>query len=83
MECRPGCAACCIAPSIHTPMPSMPSGKLANEFCLHLDIELHCTLWGKKSYPQHCANFQASAENCGKSREQALEILRFWEEATL
>ncbi len=25
--CRPGCGACCIAPSITTPIPGMPHGK--------------------------------------------------------
>ncbi|HNM56919.1 MAG TPA: YkgJ family cysteine cluster protein, partial [Thauera aminoaromatica] len=24
MDCRPGCAACCIAPSISSPIPGMP-----------------------------------------------------------
>ncbi|HAI50813.1 MAG TPA: zinc/iron-chelating domain-containing protein, partial [Enterobacteriaceae bacterium] len=27
MECRPDCGACCIAPSISTPIPGMPHGK--------------------------------------------------------
>lgn len=26
-ECRPGCGACCIAPSISSPIPGMPEGK--------------------------------------------------------
>ncbi|HNF77692.1 MAG TPA: YkgJ family cysteine cluster protein, partial [Thauera aminoaromatica] len=26
MDCRPGCAACCIAPSISSPIPGMPHG---------------------------------------------------------
>ncbi|ENR9132482.1 TPA: YkgJ family cysteine cluster protein, partial [Shigella flexneri] len=24
MECRPGCGACCTAPSISSPIPGMP-----------------------------------------------------------
>lgn len=28
-ECRPGCGACCIAPSISSPIPGMPEGKAA------------------------------------------------------
>ncbi|EQA7518310.1 YkgJ family cysteine cluster protein, partial [Shigella flexneri] len=24
MECRPGCGACCTAPSIFSPIPGMP-----------------------------------------------------------
>ena len=34
MDCRPGCGACCIAPSINTPLPGMPHGKPAE--LLHL-----------------------------------------------
>ncbi|NYZ53719.1 YkgJ family cysteine cluster protein, partial [Escherichia coli] len=30
MECRPGCGACCTAPSISSPIPGMPDGKPAN-----------------------------------------------------
>ena len=29
MECRSGCAACCIAPSISSAIPGMPDGKPA------------------------------------------------------
>ncbi|WP_431264462.1 YkgJ family cysteine cluster protein [Roseateles chitinivorans] len=29
MDCRPSCAACCIAPSISSPIPGMPDGKPA------------------------------------------------------
>ncbi|HFY5777145.1 TPA: YkgJ family cysteine cluster protein, partial [Salmonella enterica subsp. enterica serovar Typhimurium] len=27
MDCRSGCGACCIAPSISSPIPGMPYGK--------------------------------------------------------
>jgi hypothetical protein len=36
MECRPGCGACCIAPSIST------LDKPAGQPCKHLDAELRC-----------------------------------------
>ncbi|MCC6439509.1 MAG: YkgJ family cysteine cluster protein, partial [Rhodanobacteraceae bacterium] len=26
MSCRSGCGACCIAPSISSPIPGMPNG---------------------------------------------------------
>ncbi|HCL3974602.1 TPA: YkgJ family cysteine cluster protein, partial [Pseudomonas aeruginosa] len=26
MQCRAGCGACCIAPSISSPLPGMPAG---------------------------------------------------------
>jgi hypothetical protein len=28
MDCRPQCGACCVAPSISSPIPGMPHGKL-------------------------------------------------------
>ena len=37
MDCRPGCAACCIAPSISSPIPGMPHGKPAGVRCAQLD----------------------------------------------
>ncbi len=27
VSCRPGCGACCTAPSISSPIPGMPNGK--------------------------------------------------------
>ncbi|MGO2368564.1 MAG: YkgJ family cysteine cluster protein, partial [Serratia sp. (in: enterobacteria)] len=30
MDCRADCGACCIAPSISSPIPGMPNGKPAN-----------------------------------------------------
>ncbi|HRZ01930.1 MAG TPA: YkgJ family cysteine cluster protein, partial [Burkholderiaceae bacterium] len=46
MNCRPGCGACCIAPSITRPLPGMPDGKPAGVPCAHLDADLRCALWG-------------------------------------
>ena len=37
MECREGCAACCIAPSITSALPGMPQGKPADIACVQLD----------------------------------------------
>ena len=36
MECRIGCGACCIAPSISSPIPGMPDGKPAGVRCVQL-----------------------------------------------
>ncbi|MGK3606278.1 YkgJ family cysteine cluster protein, partial [Klebsiella variicola] len=36
MECRTDCGACCIAPSISSPIPGMPQGKPANPRCIQL-----------------------------------------------
>ncbi|MCH1995921.1 YkgJ family cysteine cluster protein, partial [Achromobacter xylosoxidans] len=36
LACRPGCGACCIAPSITRPIPGMPDGKPAGVPCIQL-----------------------------------------------
>ena len=42
MDCRAGCGACCIAPSISSPIPGMPEGKPAGVRCVQLDEEDRC-----------------------------------------
>ncbi len=69
MECRPGCGACCIAPSIST------LDKPAGRPCKHLDAELRCTVFGRPERPACCSGLQPSGEMCGESREQALRWL--------
>ena len=75
MNCRPGCAACCIAPSISSPMPGLPHGKPAGVPCPHLDAALRCRLFGQPARPAVCGSLQASEEMCGQDREQALRWL--------
>ncbi|ANY15682.1 zinc/iron-chelating domain-containing protein [Bordetella pseudohinzii] len=75
MECRPGCAACCIAPSISSPIPGMPGGKPAGVPCVQLDEALRCRIFGRPERPQVCGSLPPSAEMCGDSREQALRWL--------
>ena len=82
MNCRPGCAACCIAPSISSPMPGLPHGKPAGVPCPHLDADLRCGLFGQPERPAVCGSLQPSAEMCGNSREQALRWLTALEMAT-
>lgn len=48
MECRSNCAACCIAPSISSPIPGMPEGKPAGIPCIQLTPDLKCKLFGDK-----------------------------------
>jgi hypothetical protein len=69
MECRPGCGACCIAPSIST------LDKPAGRPCKHLDAALRCTIFGRPERPACCSGLQPSGEMCGESREQALRWL--------
>ncbi|HNC50666.1 MAG TPA: YkgJ family cysteine cluster protein [Accumulibacter sp.] len=81
-ECRPGCAACCIAPSITTPLPRHPRGKPAGEPCAHLTDELRCSLWHRPERPACCAGLQPSVEMCRDDRQQAIAWLTALERAT-
>lgn len=80
--CRPGCGACCIAPSITSPIPGMPQGKPAGLPCVQLTGEGLCRLYGRPERPGFCSSLQPSAEMCGSAREHALTWLRDLEEAT-
>lgn len=82
MDCRAGCGACCIAPSITTPLPGMPAGKPAGVPCLHLLADLRCALFGRPERPAFCGSLQPSAEMCGDDREQAVRWLDALELAT-
>ncbi|MCF8334453.1 MAG: YkgJ family cysteine cluster protein [Bacteroidales bacterium] len=75
MECRIGCGACCIAPSISSPIPGMPNGKPAGMPCVHLTEDYKCGLFNHPDRPEVCNNFQADREVCGYSREEALKLL--------
>lgn len=83
MECRIGCGACCIAPSISSPIPGMPNGKPAGVRCIHLTEGNACAIFNDPQRPKTCADFQADPEVCGTSRQQALILLTALEEATL
>jgi len=82
MDCRSGCGACCIAPSISSPIPGMPDGKPAGVRCVQLDEANRCKLFGDPRRPAVCGGLQASAEMCGETREQALVYLQRLERAT-
>lgn len=72
MECRPHCAACCIAPSISSPIPGMPLGKPAGVACVQLDAEWRCRLFGQPQRPAVCGSLKPDAQMCGDSRWQAM-----------
>lgn len=82
MDCRAGCAACCIAPSIVSPIPGMPFGKPAGVPCVQLDEAFGCRLFGKPERPTFCASLKPMASMCGASREDALALLTALEIAT-
>ncbi|WP_354682039.1 YkgJ family cysteine cluster protein [Cupriavidus necator] len=73
--CREGCGACCIAPSIASPLPGMPDGKPAGEPCVQLMPDMRCAVFGRPDRPAFCAGLKPSAEMCGASREAALRWL--------
>lgn len=75
MQCRSGCGACCIAPSINTPFLGMPHGKPAGVRCAHLLDDYRCALFGRPERPRVCAEFQAEADFCGTDAEAAMIIL--------
>ena len=82
MECRPACAACCVAPSISTPIPGMPGGKPAGVRCVQLTDDLRCRLFGKPERPAVCVALRPGPEMCGDSREHAIDFLGRFERAT-
>jgi len=82
MECRSGCGACCIAPSINTPFYGMPEGKPAGVRCVHLLADYRCALFGRPERPAACGRFQAEPDSCGRDRFEALSILSDLEEAS-
>lgn len=65
MNCRSGCGACCIAPSISSPIPGMPLGKAAGVRCVQLDDANRCKIFGDPRRPLVCSSLRASAEMCG------------------
>jgi len=82
MDCRSHCGACCIAPSISSPIPGMPHGKPAGVPCVQLLPDLGCALFGQPERPAVCASLRPTAEMCGSSREQALAHLAGLERVT-
>lgn len=76
MDCRRGCGACCIAPSISS------LGKPAGVPCAHLADDLQCAIFGKPERPPCCGGLQPSMEMCGENRNQALAWLTALETLT-
>lgn len=82
MQCRPECGACCIAPSIASPLPKMLNGKPAGIRCLHLTADLRCDIFGSPKRPQVCGNFQPSLDVCGQSADNAMWLISTLEQQT-
>lgn len=82
MNCRVGCGACCIAPSISSPIPGMPEGKPGGVRCVQLTSDNRCRLFGKVERPVVCSRLRPSEEMCGSSHAEALEGLMELENRT-
>lgn len=82
MQCREGCGACCIAPSISSPLPGMPNGKPAGVRCLHLQADRRCAIFHSPERPAVCAGFSAEPSVCGGSVEEAMQIISWLEDET-
>jgi hypothetical protein len=80
--CRPGCGACCIAPSITSPIPGMPGGKPAGVRCAQLTPDLRCALFGRPERPAVCVSLRPSIGMCGGSASEAMRILADLEAVT-
>ena len=82
MECRAQCGACCIAPSISSPIPGMPLGKPAGVRCVQLLPDFKCAIFGKPERPAVCRSLRPSESMCGASAGEALAFLTRLETAT-
>ncbi|HEX9079397.1 MAG TPA: YkgJ family cysteine cluster protein [Desulfuromonadaceae bacterium] len=82
MDCRVGCGACCIAPSISTPIPGMTGGKPAGVRCVQLTPDNRCRLFERPGRPPVCASLRPSLEMCGRNSAEAVERLAALERAT-
>ncbi|WP_396432449.1 YkgJ family cysteine cluster protein [Limnohabitans sp.] len=76
-SCRSGCAACCIAPSISSPIPGMPKGKPAGLACVQLDEQRRCKIFGQPGRPAVCSQLQASPDMCGPQDDGGRFALTF------
>ena len=82
MQCRIGCAACCIAPSISSAIPGMPNGKPAGVRCSQLTEDNRCQLFASPERPLVCSRFQPRLDTCGNSNAVAFANLQHLELAT-
>ncbi|HWA08773.1 MAG TPA: YkgJ family cysteine cluster protein [Opitutaceae bacterium] len=82
MECRSGCGACCIAPSISSPIPGMPGGKPAGIPCVQLGPDYRCALFGRPERPAVCVSLRPVEPMCGANRDEALAYLGMLERDT-
>ena len=79
-KCTFPCGACCIAPSISSPLPGMPAGKKAGVRCVNLDDALRCLVYDIR--PNVCREFVYSVDFCGRSHEEAVKLITLIDDLT-
>jgi hypothetical protein len=82
MNCRAGCAACCVVISISSPIPGSPRGKPAGVRCGQLTADGRCKLFGQATRPAICVRLTPSETMCGRSDEHAHRYLAWLEKVT-
>ncbi|MEP7313990.1 MAG: YkgJ family cysteine cluster protein [Pseudomonadota bacterium] len=82
MLCRSFCGACCIAPSISSPIPGMPRGKPAGIRCVQLLVDYRCAIFGSPERPAVCGSLRPTQSMCGGDQAGALASLAALEAAT-
>jgi len=60
----------------------MPNGKPAGVTCVQLTSDRRCRLFGSPERPAVCDAFQAMADACGSTRDEALTLLTIMEVVT-
>lgn len=69
MDCRIGCAACCVLLKIDEPYQGYPNGKPAGERCTNLTDDNRCGIYEER--PISCSSFPARRMVCGDTNEEA------------
>lgn len=80
--CRPGCGACCIAPSIAAPLPGMPDGKPAGQRCAQLAPDNRCRIHGNPERPAFCEGLRPAPDVCGADAAEAMALWQTLERRT-
>lgn len=82
IDCRRGCGACCIAPSISSPIPGMPQGKPAGMRCIQLTDDNACAIFGRPERPLVCRQLRPELVMCGTTAAEAMAFLERLERQT-
>lgn len=82
VACRAGCGACCIAPSISSPIPDMPNGKPAGVRCVQLNDLNQCMIFGLPTRPRVCVSLKPELAMCGQTHADAFAYLEDLDFAT-